>query len=124
VSSRSAGFVDGDALEPDRYAGRAQRAWRDGQTLVVEIDQYPGLNVVDIEHDVLDGAIYLVPYRRSTTASGTSEFRIELNDVQLSDDWHERVYWVTDETFSPFFDESSSKATRVKLTVLPTRPIE
>jgi prepilin-type processing-associated H-X9-DG protein len=100
VSSSTVGFVDGHVLPP-RFAGYSHRAWIEGRTLVIEVDQIPGLNVGLIRYRIVDGNIYLCPVRASSGGPGRDIIRIDLSSESLPSDWQDRIYWLTYEAYYP-----------------------
>jgi len=100
VDSRSVGYVDRSNV-PDGFVGKSYRAWLDGRTIFIEVDQIPGLNVVGIEHRIDAGAIYLQPRRASSGGGGTALLRVDLSAESLPPGWERRIYWLTLEYFYP-----------------------
>jgi len=127
VSSTTVGFVDRDCL-PLRFVGYSYRAWIEGRTLVIEVDQIPGLHVSFIEYWVIDGDIYLSPRRASSGGPGRDLVRIDLSSENLSSGWEDRIYWLTHEALYPIGNrafwrrDEREPAERVRVRLLPARP--
>jgi len=127
VSSTTVGFVDRDDL-PHEFVGYSYRAWIEGRTIVIEVDQIPGLHVSFVEYWVIDGDIYLSPRRASSGGPGRDLVRIDLSSENLPSDWKDRIYWLTHEALYPIGDrafwqsDEREPAERVRVRLLPARP--
>lgn len=119
-SSNAVGYVDADAL-PDGFLGSSHRAWLEGSQILVEVEQIPGLNVVDIHYRVEGEDVYLMPRRASSGGGGTYVVTVDLSSETLAEGWASRVYWLTGEFYYPlghpgFWDRSERRPSeRVKL---------
>lgn len=103
INFRSApGFVDVDALPPS-FMGEEHRVFADGDRLIVEVEQTPGLNVVHLEAFERDGALYIRPRQISSGGPGRRQLEVDVARFGLGSDWHRNVYWVVQEVYpSPF----------------------
>jgi hypothetical protein len=87
-------FADELAL-PAGYVGSSHRVLRDGDRLLVEIDQVPGVKVAIIEAQVRSDGLYLFPLHASVGSGGTSVVAVDLAAQKLPADWFEKTWWVT-----------------------------
>jgi hypothetical protein len=115
VSSSSVGYEVVAEL-PEGFVGRAHRAWVEDSVVVVEVDQAPGLRVVEIDYEIRDDAIHLIPRRISGGGVGKELFGVDLSDQHLPAEWQTRVYWLVDEAYYPpghsaFWDEEARRPT-------------
>jgi hypothetical protein len=126
VSSRSAGYVDDDPGSPPPYFKSSPKAWTKGRTIIVEIDQPGGTKVAWLDYRIEEDAVYLWPYSISGGQKGTSLLTVDLEREALSDDWQERVFWVSGESYYPmghsaFWDRSLREpAHRTKILFSPS----
>ena len=128
VSSTSVGYRDAAGL-PDGFVGRAHRAWIEGATVFVEVDQDPDLQVVAIDHRIEGDAVYLMPRRLSVGSEGCATFRIDLPEHAVAPGATPEVYWHLGETYYPllnaaFWNPAAREPTarvRVQLGTAPAR---
>jgi len=96
------GFVDVHALPP-HFVGTEHRVFADGDRLIVEVEQIPGLNVADLEAFERDGSLYISPIRISSGGPGRRQLEVDVARFGLGPDWHRNVYWLVEACFpSPF----------------------
>ena len=126
VSNRSAGYVDDDPATPPPYFKKAPKAWTQGKTITVEIEQAEGATkVASLSYRIEADDIYLWPCSISGVQRGTSRLTADLEREVLIDHWQERVYWMSGESSYPvghsaFWDESRREpARRRKIQFLP-----
>jgi hypothetical protein len=125
-SSDTIGYTEADHL-PNRYVGDSYRAWLVRNTLVVEVEQIPGLNVADIECAVVGQDIHLSPTRISSGGPGMTTFEVPLPSFHSPKLWVDHLYWVTFETFTPIWSGKPTEPTqrvRVLLGEVPSDPQE
>jgi hypothetical protein len=87
-------FSDEAAL-PNEYVGYSHRVWREGDRILVEIDQVPGIKIAIIEAEIRSDGLYLFPLRASVGSGGKNIVPVEVATEKLPQDWFNKTYWVT-----------------------------
>ncbi len=126
VTSESAGFVDDDPAHPPVYFEKSPRVWAKDREITVELEETRGpVKIVRIDYRVDDGNVYLWPSGISGRTTGTTRLVVDLHVESLPEDWKERVYWLTGESYYPpghsaFWDRSLREpAHRTKVDFVP-----
>lgn len=72
------------------------RFFGEGKTLIVEVENIGGLNIVTITNMLYLGELYLGGIRNSSGGKVTSKFYIDVSRFNLKDDWKNHIYWWDD----------------------------
>ena len=94
-----------------------EKAWSDGETLLLECVQMPGLNLARVEPVFFNNEVYLDSTRISSGGSARVVFRIDLSEFDLPDDWTDRVYWIVGSSYSGLFSRTPLEIRRLKVHV-------
>ena len=65
----------------------------EGNTLVVRLWNWGGLNVSELMAFPIDGVLFLGGTRVSSGPTGWQSLRLDVTPYGLGPHWHERVYW-------------------------------
>ncbi|MBV8882002.1 MAG: hypothetical protein JO332_18750 [Planctomycetaceae bacterium] len=102
VSSRSAGVIDDDPALPPPSFEKIPRVWAKDRTLTVEVEETDGpAKIASIDYRIDDGTVYLSPVRISGRPRGVARHLVDLGGETLPDNWRDRVYWLTGESYYP-----------------------
>lgn len=126
-------FTSGCSFLPDRFDDNIliterdspshyniEKAWSKGNSLHIEIDTLPGLNIVTLTPIIFDDAIYIRHSAISTGGGHRVEFILDLSTYNLPSNWQDKIYWL-DELFYKFpFLNTPYKMRRVKINVEQT----
>jgi hypothetical protein len=82
-----------DVTQPEEF-NYHEKMSVDGQKLIIEVEQIPGLNIVSIHPLILQDIIYLERSAVSSGGAGTGRFELDFSRYNLPDDWSNRIYWI------------------------------